>query len=123
MSDTAPTRKPAAARKAAAARAEKQTEPDPNVLEFEGLTLRLPTEFPEEIFFDMIESEASQAEGNGANEYLVNLRLLRSLVGPDQFTEIRHRFGRDSDKVVALFDAVLEKFGLTMGESEASPGS
>jgi hypothetical protein len=118
-----PTTRKAAAKpdKAAAARAE--TTPEPRTVEFDGLTLTLATDFPEEIFFDMIESEASQAEGNPGNEYIVNLRLLRSLVGPDQFTDIRHRFGRNPEKVVDLVNAVLEQYGLTMGESSASPDS
>lgn len=121
MSDVPAKRKPAAASKAAAARAEK--DPEPRTVEFEGLTLTLAADFPEEIFFDMIESEASQAEGNAGNEYIVNLRLLRSLVGPDQFTDIRHRFGRDAAKVIDIVNAVLEEYGLTMGESAASPDS
>jgi hypothetical protein len=112
-------RKPNPRGKAAAARAEKQ-QPESKTVTFDGITLTLPDEMPDEILFDMIEGEAS----NGAvSEYIICLRILRSLVGPDDFMTIRHRIGREPDKVMKLVDDAIEQYGLTLGESEASPNS
>lgn len=112
---------PARRRKPAAARAEAAPAEDGRkTYTFEGIELSLAAEIPPEILFDVIESEASEGS---ANEYLVNLRILRTLVGPDQFMTIRHRIGGDADKVWALMDGVLGEYGLTMGESSASPES
>jgi hypothetical protein len=111
-------RKPSQRGKAAAALAEKK--PAPKTVTFEDVTLTLPDEMPDEILFDMIEGEAS----NGAvSEYIICLRILRSLVGPDDFMTIRHRIGREPDKVMKLVDDAIEQYGLTLGESEASPNS
>jgi hypothetical protein len=113
-------RKPSQRGKAAAARAEKHVESVPKTVTFEDVTLTLPDEMPDEILFDMIEGEAS----NGAvSEYIICLRILRSLVGPDDFMTIRHRIGREPDKVMKLVDDAIEQYGLTLGESEASPNS
>jgi hypothetical protein len=114
-----PARKPSQRGKAAAARAEK--DPQPKTVTYDGdVTITLPNEMPDEILFDLIESEAS---GGAVNEYIVCLRILRSLVGPDDFMTIRHRIGRDVEKVMALVDDAIGQYGLTLGESEASPNS
>lgn len=112
------TRKAAAPSKGAAARAEVADES--KTLKTHGLELQLPKELPSEILFDIIESEASEGD---ANEYLVNLRILRSVVGPDQFMTIRHKIGGDTQQVWELMNSLLESYGLSMGESSASQES
>lgn len=114
----AKTTRKAAPDKGAAARAEVTA--GSKQLEYRGLLLDLPPELPSEILFDVIESEASEG---GANQYLVNLRILRSVVGPDQFMTIRHQIGGDTDQVLELMNEILEKYGLSMGESAASQDS
>jgi hypothetical protein len=118
MTDAKKPAEKAAPEKGAAARSE--TDDGPRTIEFEGITLELPRELPSALLFDLVEVEASAGE---INEYIVNLRILRSLVGKDQFIEIRHKIGDDVSKVMGLMEAVLDQFGLTLGESSASPGS
>jgi hypothetical protein len=112
-------RKPSQRGKAAAALAEKK--PQPKTVTYDGdVTVTLPDEMPDEILFDMIEVEAS---GGPVNEYIICLRILRSLVGSDDFMAIRHRIGGDPEKVMALVDDAIAQYGMTLGESEASPAS
>ena len=113
-------RKKASPAKGEAAAAAAETDSQPHVVEHAGLRLELPAELPSEILFDIIEIEASDGT---ANAYLVCLRVLRSLVGVDQFTTIRHRIGSEVDEVVGLLNTALAPYGLSLGESEASPDS
>lgn len=108
--------------KAVAAKSEQDAaqQPESKKIEFEGLELELAPSLPAAMMFDLIETEASEG---GANAYLVHLRLLRSLVGPDQFMTIRHRIGEDVDKVWELINLVLAEYGMGLGESPASQES
>jgi hypothetical protein len=107
----------AAPDKGAAARAEVAGE---KTFEYEGLKLTLPAEFPTEVLFDMVEVESANTF---VDQMIVSLRILRSIVGQDQFIEIRNVLGRDVTKTLDLMERVLELYGLTMGESAASPES
>lgn len=106
-------------RKATAARDEVK-EDGPKTFTHGGLTLTLPREMPNEVLFDMIEAESAET---GVDEFLIGLRILRSIVGQDQFTDIRNKVGADVEKTLELMNLVLDQYGLTMGESPASPDS
>jgi hypothetical protein len=88
--------------------------------EWGELKLTIPKLMPFSTLFDMVESEASS---NQVSELIVNLRTLRSIVGTDQFMLIRNTIGDSAAEVISLVNALLATYGLTMGESEVSPGS
>ena len=124
MSDTAPTRKPAAARKAAAARAEKK--PAPRTVDFRGLPLTVPppSEWSSELYFLIGDLEETQFAVSAANS------VIRELIGADQFGLVRVKlrddkvpFGDVETVLLELFDTLMESYGTTSGESEASPDS
>lgn len=105
------SKKGAAANKAAAARAEKK--PAPRKLTWKGLKLELPPELPDTLLFDITEMEAAGDSG------LAAFRMLRSLLGQDQFLQVRNALDRKEIEpldIADLFEAVLAKYGLTSGE-------
>lgn len=107
--------KPDAPDKGAAARAEKA--PKPKKLTFKGIKLTLPAELPPTLLFDFTELEAA-----GDNPMPL-FRLLRSILGPSQFTEIRNAMDTgtlEATDLSGLLEATLGKYGLTPGESSAS---
>lgn len=112
--------KSAAASKGAAARAE--TKPKAKQFKWRGLTLKLPAELPLEMMFDIAELEASDQNP------MPIFRLLRSMLGPEQFTDCRNRIAEVSDKngkdpLAGLVEGVLGQYGVTLGNSEASATS
>jgi hypothetical protein len=108
----------AAAGKAAAARAERK--PKAKSLTFKGLKFKLPPELPDTFIFDVIEIEAA---GESAGPIF---RMLRSILGPEQFTELRNAVQSKAiaaDDIDDFVSAVFEKYGLDLGESSASQDS
>ena len=104
----APKKKGAAAK---AARAEAK--PEPKTAKWNGLTLELPDAMPSTMLFDVVEYEASDGD-----DPTPLLRLLRELVGPEQFQQIRYRIPRDDDgtAVAGAMQAVFEPYGMTPGK-------
>lgn len=102
--------------KATAAMAE--VEPQEKSFKWQGLTLTLPAELPEVVLFDVVEMEASE---NG----IAILRTLRSILGPDQFTQVRNKLGQlgANAESEVLFDGIFGQYGLGSGESSASDDS
>ena len=68
------------------------------------------------MLFDVVELEASE------NNALPLLRMLRTIVGAEQFGQIRNRIGVSED-LGELLREVFAAYGITMGESSASPDS
>lgn len=99
-----------------AARAEAK--PKPKKLTWHGLKLELPADPPEEMLFDLIEIEAD-------GDMAAIMRMLRSLLGPEQFMEVRNKVSelrREKPQergayVEEITNAVFEKYGMTLGES------
>jgi hypothetical protein len=110
----------AAKRRSTPAKARAEVASDLRTVETNGLTLTLPPAVPAEIFMDLIDAEASRGTGDA---YLTELRMLRVIVGPDQFIEIRNKVGGEPSKVLDVLHAVLDEYGMSQGESEASSGS
>lgn len=111
-----PTAKELAAAKApggsAAAAAIDETNPQVKTVEFRGLTLTLPEELPATIGFDFIELE------NEAGAMPL-LRLLRSLLGKDQFIAVRNAMDGADDVfgvVDGLFADIFEQYGMDQGK-------
>lgn len=118
---TDPQRK-AAAKKAAAARAEKT--PDAKTFTWRDLTFDLPAQLPATVAFDF----ADMAESDSGP--LAAFRLLGSIIGNDHLAEIRKKIAADGDTVDdletiigELFTAAFEPYGISLGESPASPSS
>lgn len=108
----------AAASKAAAAVAEAKG--DEKTVEWQGLTLTMPAEIPAVLLFDITELEAT-SDGNPMPMF----RLLRSLLGGQQFTQARHHVpkGDDGTAVFHLLSDALGQYGINLGESPASQDS
>jgi hypothetical protein len=103
----------ASSNSASAARSEKK--PRAKTITWQGLKLKLPAELPPGVAFDIVEAEASD------NPMSV-LRTLRSILGSEQFVQVRYKFeelGEDA-KAGDLIDAVFNKYGVGLGESSAS---
>lgn len=111
----------AAPSKGAAARAEAATDPAAKTIQFGGQTLNLPDSLPETILFDITELEAS--EGDPMPIY----RMLRSVLDKEQFTLVRNEIGRMNGAADGAVDRLLgdifEQYGISLGESSASPDS
>lgn len=96
---------------AAAARAEKK--PEKKTVEFRGLTLELADTLPGTVLFDITYAETE-------NDVLPVYRLLKSIVGPGQFTDIRNVIEPDenvNETVEALLGECFEQYGMTLGKS------
>lgn len=105
---------------AVAARAEnskKSKDEGPRKVMFGNLELELPERLPETILFDITDIEA----GVEMTDPRPVFRLLRSVVGPEQFTAIRNKIAAEElsvgDEVIDLMGKVLAEYGLTTGES------
>ena len=109
---------------AVAARAEANGDAaDKKTAMFGNLELELPENLPETILFDITDIEA----GVEMEDPRPIFRLLRSIVGPEQFTAICNKIEADQlsvgDEVMDLMGKVLSEYGLTTGESSASSES
>jgi len=109
----APARK-AASSKGAAARAEKK--PEPKVVDFRGLELRLPAKLPGTILFDLADLESG-------NDLRGTMEFIKSLIGEGQYEAVRHKVAEDQipleevDSVLLkLLEDILEASGLSQGE-------
>lgn len=110
--------KTAAPDKAAAARSERK--PKPKKLTFKGLKLTLPPELPETILFDFVDLE------DAGNNPIPMFRLLKSVLGDEQFLALRHANANgtvQAEDLPELLEVIFGKYGLTPGESEASQAS
>lgn len=107
----------AAPDKGAAARAELD---EHKTIEFRGVTFKLEPQLPPTLLFDVIELEAAGFDP------LPVFRFVRSVVGPDTFVEIRNSItaGTNVNELMdELITVIFEAYGLTLGESPASPDS
>ncbi len=115
MAETKAAKSPS---KAATAKAEKQ--PKAKKLTFGGLKLTLPPELPETILFDFTEIEAA------GDSPMPLFRMLRSILGPEQFVQLRNAIDSkniEAGKLDGLVEAILGKYGVSTGESSASQDS
>lgn len=108
-------------KRGAAARAE--TNGQPRVVDFRGLELKLPPELPGEVIFDIADLETATGPGPF-------VRMLGSLLGPDQLLAVRAKIAEEKiplaeaeTTLIGLIHDSLDKYGLSMGESSASPDS
>lgn len=121
---TEKTRTTAAAQKAAAARAETATAPAPKGFTWRGIEFKLQDRLPATIAFDIADIE------NGAESLGPLFAFLTSLLGKDQLKQVRAKLEEDGDTfddlpeiLPELIDLALDPFGMSLGESEASPTS
>lgn len=106
-------RKEAAPDKGAAALAE--TNGKPKAIKFRDLELTAPSKMPPTLLFDIAEIEA------GDGNIMPLFRILRSLLGPDQFTDVRNSF-TDKDTDDDVYGAVDKLLGELMGAYGVSLG-
>lgn len=107
-------------RKGAAARREADDEA-PKPLEWRGLEFTLPVTLPASAAFDLA----------GASGAFGDIMFLASVLGPEQTRDLRAKLDADgvaldeegTQELGGLVESVCEAFGLTAGESEASPAS
>lgn len=99
-----------------------ETDDTPKTVEWRGLQFTLPPVLPGELIFDFADLE--DAEGTGPI-----VRLLRSMLG-DQVAKVRKKIAEDevplaeADGVLSdLISTVFDAYGVSAGESEASPSS
>lgn len=109
--------------KAAAARREKSDD-DERTITFRGVTLALPKLLAGTLYFDF--ADLREDQGNPAT----HIRMLKSLIGHDQVELVRAKIAEDevpfSEMDTIIFDllnAAMAAYGMTSGESSASPGS
>lgn len=104
--------------KASAAKAEK--EPVERSVEWEGLTLTLPSVLPEAVFLDL-------ALVQGGDDPTSTFEMLMTLVGEGQFRQVRNKLKSDDkvglSNVADLIASIFEEYGTSEGESEASQDS
>lgn len=126
MTPTSPSKAKKAPSKAAAAKAEQK--PKEKSFEWRGLTLVMPAEEPGELLFDFADFEEQQR--NEEQRIGPMFALVKSLVGGEQFQQIRGKVRADKlsmtdtgDEIAALLNSLLEQYGMGLGESEASQDS
>jgi hypothetical protein len=100
--------------KAGAARSEANGKP--KHLKFRGLNLELPAELPETLVYDIV------ALRHAGDNPMPAFDILYSIVGQEQFFEIRNKIGI-TDDLSELFTKLFAKYGMTLGESSASQSS
>lgn len=103
----------AAAATTQAAAASGEAKGENKTVDFREITLTLPPELPATLLFDVTELEVA-----GQNPMPV-FRLLRSLVGPDQFAEIRNALNPDDDAmslIDELLGSIFGAYGIELGE-------
>lgn len=106
--------KTASAKAGAVARSERNGKP--KTVDFKALTLTLPKDLPATIDFDLIELETEQT-------LQPIYRMLRSILGADQFLDVRNAVDPDDPErsdIFGLFQAIFDAYGVEPGESEAS---
>jgi hypothetical protein len=112
-----PKRKAAPSKPEAAAAEVTDT---PRAITFRGVEITLPRELPPTLLFDVAEMEANDGSP------MPVFRLLRSLLGAEQFTAVRNQL-TDKDDVVDIVNELLvdlfAQYGITLGESSASGDS
>jgi hypothetical protein len=101
--------------KPAAARREKTAEKE--TVDFLGLTIEVPEKLPGTILFDIADLEMGRDLGG-------TMEFIKSLVGEDTFRAIRQRVADKGieleevpGKLIDLLEEILEKAGLSLGES------
>lgn len=117
--------RPAAAKKAAAARVETNGGTQARSFQWRDLEIALPAQLPATIAFDVADLQA-----NEDNALTPMFQLLEGLFGRDQLQKVRGQLAKDGETLddlpeilVELVGAALEPFGVSLGESEASPAS
>lgn len=117
----APKRKAA---KAAAAEAK----PEAKSFDWRGLKLEVPDEMRGELMFAFYDLEEQQRNEEGRVGPM--LSLVKSLVGPQQFQEIREKVRTEKltmeqtdEEIGVLLDGLLGQYGMGLGESSASQDS
>lgn len=95
----------------------------PKTVDWRGITFTLPPVLPGELIFDFAEIE--DAEGTGPL-----VRLLKSMLGDEQVAQIRGKIAEDhvplsevGEALSELMSLVFDAYGVSAGESPASPGS
>lgn len=114
----------AAAARAAAAAAEKGG--SEITVRWRKLELVVPARLPLAVAFDLAEAE----EDSGGLDQQTLFRVLRAVLGRDQFRQVRNAIADESisidegvDVLLDLFQTVTASYGLSPGESSASDGS
>lgn len=99
---------------ASAAAAEVAAEPQAKTVTFRDVSLELPDELPATILFDITELESA------GSSPMPLFRLLRSLLGPEQFQRVRAQLQADDDvmgAVEGLIGDVFAEYGMGLGDS------
>jgi hypothetical protein len=115
----AQAKKAATKRKGQAAVARQEKEPKPKQVTFKGLTLTLPLSLPETFVLDIVELEATEGP-------MPLFRMLRSILGAEQFGQLRSAIDRKvimTEDLDSIITDVFEKYGIGPGESSASQDS
>lgn len=113
MSQTKKSTTAAARKKAAAARAEKAK----RTITYRELEIELPKELGSDVAFDYIDI----LEGR-VDIVTGSVRLLRSILAPEQFEEVRAKLATDgvplqgvNDALGELIEQVFDHYGITAG--------
>jgi hypothetical protein len=110
-----------AAARAAAARAET-SEPESRTIDFRGLELTLPATMPGAVLFDVGLVDEKDIVGM--------MRLLDSLIGREQYLQVRAKVAEDgldvetvAEPLGELINDAFGAYGMKPGEAQASSGS
>lgn len=114
-------RKKAAARKAAGgskpAAAQRERKGKEATVDFQGLKIKVPSKLPGTLLFDIADLEMGR-DLRGTMEFV------KSLLGEDQYRAVREKISELSmgldetmEALVELLEGVLDKGGLSLGES------
>ena len=90
---------------------EVKEEPEPKVAKIGEVELKLPDALPPAIIFDLVELEASD------NDPMPVMRTLRSMLGSEQFTALRHHVEASGiEDLTELLDMIFGQYGVKLGE-------
>jgi hypothetical protein len=120
----ASTKAPQGARSKQSKAARTEQSDKPQLVKFRDLELTLPPTVSATVAFDLAE-----LEGGNTSAFAL-IRLLSSLLGKEQFAQIRQKLAQDGDTTEDLEEILTElagevfgAYGMTVGESQASAES
>lgn len=98
------------------AAAEAEVKDDTKTIEWRGVSLTVPSEIPPVLMFDFVSMET---EDNAMSL----MRMFHTLLGPDQFVEVRNVISKvgpeeQADVIGELSEVVMGAYGTDTGKSE-----
>lgn len=105
--------------KSQAAKDEKSDKPDPKSIEIGGETFALP-DLPPPLF----QLELGEQERAGGSDFAVVSLIIETFLGPEGYTRLKEVLREHTDTQPAeIANTIMEQYGVSLGESQASSTS